>query len=93
MPEPQTFAELLKLIMQRNKLSQRALAHKAGVDHVGLCRMLNGNYPHKPGRTIDKLVKHVGCTHAERERLYRLAQLIPPEYVQAFLEGRLKITS
>lgn len=85
------FADQFKAIMQRNKLSQRALAKQAGTDHVGLCRILKNNYPHKPDRTIHKLVQHVGCTPEERIQLYRLAGIIPPEYIQAFIEGRLQI--
>jgi hypothetical protein len=87
----QNFADMLKAIMQRNKLSQRALAKQAEVDHVGLCRILKANYPYKPGRTIHKLVQHVGCTAEERVQLYRLARVIPPEYLEAFIQGRLKI--
>jgi hypothetical protein len=89
--QPQTFQVLLKQIMKRNNLSQRALAAAANVDHVYLCRMLKPQNQHKPKHTIHKLVEHVGCTDAERIRLYQLAGVLPPEYLEAFFEGRLSI--
>jgi transcriptional regulator with XRE-family HTH domain len=90
--ETKSFGEALREIMLRNQLTQRELARRSGVDHVGLCRILNANYLHRPERTIHKLVKHVGCTASERLTLYRLARVVPPEYEQAFIEGRLQIS-
>ncbi len=88
---PKNFSGLLTEIMRRNGITQRALASLAGMDTATLCRILKPDYPHTPQRTIKKLVEHVGCTAAERVELYRLARILPPEYMDAFLQGRLKI--
>jgi len=85
-PSPTIFGELLQAIMDRNNLTQRELARRAGVDHVALCRILKPSYKFKPGKTIDRLVSFCGCTKLERIRLYQLAQIAPPELVKLFCD-------
>lgn len=86
---PETFSSLLQAIMARNNLSQRELSRRARIDHVSLCRMLKPYYRFKPGRTIDRITKAVGCTDAERIQLYRIAGLIPAEMIEAFCSNDL----
>ena len=86
---PGTFASLLQGIMDRNNLTQRELARRAEIDHVSLCRMLKPYYRFKPGKTIDRITKAVGCTDAERIQLYRIAGLMPAEMIEAFCKDDL----
>lgn len=86
-----TFASMLVEIMQRNGLTQRELARRTAISPENLCRILKPTYPHRPGRTIDRIVSEIGCTPEEREELYRRARIVPPEYVQAFLAGTLRL--
>lgn len=78
------FSSLLRSIMDRNGLTQRELARRAEIDHVSLCRMLKPYYKFKPGKTIERITKAVGCTAQERLELYRIAGLMPEEMILAF---------
>lgn len=89
----ETFSSLLQEIMYRNNLTQRELARRAEIDHVSLCRMLKPSYRFKPGKTIDRLTKAVGCTESERMRLYRVAGLMPEEMLEAFCKDDLAADS
>ena len=79
-----TFQSLLTEIMTRNRLTQRELARRAGVNHIGLCRILNETYAFNPSRTATRLIDAVDCTADEWLELYRLAGVLPPDLVKAF---------
>lgn len=79
-----TYQKLLLRIMERNGLTQSALAKKAGVDKIALCRILNEKYAYKPTKVLPKLIDAAGATAEERIHLYRLCGAMPPEIVRAF---------
>lgn len=85
---PETFGAMLLEIMQRNHISQRQLAEWTGITPSALNRILRPDYRFTPGRTIDRLTKHAGCTYDERVELYRVAGIVPPELVEKFCSSQ-----
>jgi DNA-binding phage protein len=54
-----TISKLLKTIIEKEKISHRALARAIGLDHASLSRSLrdDGN---PESRTIEKILNHLG---------------------------------
>ena len=79
------FADTLRELLKRYKISQRQLAKWSEISHETINRFLAGTY--KPGQSsVEAIAYCYGFSEEERIALFRAARCLPTALIERFIQ-------